>query len=91
VSRSDGLKVPIIAITFYALTSDQELPLGVGCTPCQTKPVKADEFELLLFRTHFRLYEKSWSLTGQYGLFSIKSPPRAIDFAALMLGNGGVT
>ena len=41
--RSQGLKVPIIAITAHAMAGDRERAIEAGCTEYHTKPVELDK------------------------------------------------
>lgn len=41
--RSEGLKVPIIAITAHAMSGDRERAIEAGCTQYHTKPVELDK------------------------------------------------
>ena len=40
----DGSKVPIVAVTSYALPGDKEKALEVGCNGYITKPINPDTF-----------------------------------------------
>jgi len=41
--RSQGSKIPIIALTAHAMTGDLERALEAGCTQYHTKPVELDK------------------------------------------------
>ncbi len=52
--RSAGLKVPIIALTAHAMTSDRDRALAAGCSDYEAKPV---EFQRLLQKIRSHLEE----------------------------------
>lgn len=39
-------RIPIIAVTSYAMTGDRERILGSGCTSCIEKPINPETFHL---------------------------------------------
>ena len=43
-------KIPIIAVTAYAMVGDREAALAAGCSECLTKPYEIDELVALVER-----------------------------------------